>query len=56
VKVLVTGGAGYIGFQTTLSLLKAGYDVLEFDNLCNSSVESLSHVTKIASRSAMRAR
>jgi UDP-glucose 4-epimerase len=32
-KVLVTGGAGYIGSHTSLALLEAGYDVVAYDNL-----------------------
>jgi UDP-glucose 4-epimerase len=51
-KLLVTGGAGYIGSHTTLSLLEAGFDVVVLDNLSNSSVESLSRVQKIAGRAA----
>jgi UDP-glucose 4-epimerase len=51
-KILVTGGAGYIGSHTTLSLLKAGFDVVVLDNLSNSSAESLSRVAKIAEPSA----
>jgi UDP-glucose 4-epimerase len=39
--MLVTGGAGYIGYHTTLVLLQAGMNVVVFDNLCNSSQESL---------------
>ena len=35
-KILVTGGAGYIGSHTCVSLLKSGYDVVIVDNLCNS--------------------
>ena len=49
-KVLVTGGAGYIGSHTVLALLEAGYAVVVLDNLCNSSVESLRRVEKIAGR------
>lgn len=52
-EILVTGGAGYIGSHTTLSLLQAGFDVLVLDNLSNSSAESLSRVAKIAERSAI---
>jgi UDP-glucose 4-epimerase len=51
-KVLVTGGAGYIGSHTTLALLEAGYDVVVLDNLCNSSVASLKRVGQICGRSA----
>jgi UDP-glucose 4-epimerase len=51
-KILVTGGAGYIGSHTTLSLLQSGFDVVVLDNLSNSSVESLSRVEKIAGRAA----
>jgi UDP-glucose 4-epimerase len=35
-RVLVTGGAGYIGSHTVLQLVDAGYDVTVLDNLCNS--------------------
>ena len=49
-KILVTGGAGYIGSHTTLELLKAGYDVVVVDNLCNSSKKSLARVAKLAGR------
>ncbi len=45
--ILVTGGAGYIGSHTTVELLEAGHDVLVYDNLSNSSVESLKRVSKI---------
>jgi len=50
-KVLVTGGAGYIGSHTCLELLQAGYEVVVVDNLCNSKVESLKRVQRIAGRS-----
>jgi UDP-glucose 4-epimerase len=42
--ILVTGGAGYIGSHTTLSLLKSGYKVVIVDNLCNSYKESIQRV------------
>ena len=47
-KVLVTGGAGYIGSHTVLELLKAGHDVVVMDNLANSSEESLKRVAELA--------
>lgn len=47
-KVLVTGGAGYIGSHTILELLKAGHEVLSCDNYCNSSPESLRRVRRLA--------
>ncbi len=49
-KVLVTGGAGYIGSHTTLALLQAGFDVVVLDNLCNASPESLRRVEQLAGR------
>ncbi|HHZ11462.1 MAG TPA: NAD-dependent epimerase/dehydratase family protein, partial [Acholeplasmataceae bacterium] len=38
-KILVTGGAGYIGSHTVLELLERDYQVLVIDNLSNSSME-----------------
>lgn len=49
-KILVTGGAGYIGSHTCLSLLDAGFEVVVYDNLCNSSVESLKRVERLAGK------
>ena len=51
--ILVSGGAGYIGSNTTLALLQAGLDVVVLDNLCNSSVESLKRVAHLAGRSPL---
>lgn len=50
-RVLVTGGAGYIGSHTCVELLNAGHDVVVADNLCNSHPESLRRVEQIAARS-----
>jgi len=49
-RVLVTGGAGYIGSHTCVELLKAGYDVIVVDNLINSREESLRRVTDISGK------
>ncbi len=46
-KILVTGGAGYIGSHTCIQLLEAGYEIVVLDNLDNSCVESLNRVKKI---------
>lgn len=46
-KILVTGGCGYIGSHTVLELLQGGHDVLVVDNLSNSSPESLRRVEQI---------
>ena len=45
--ILVTGGAGYIGSHTLIALDEAGYDFVVYDNLCNSSLESMKRVEKL---------
>jgi UDP-glucose 4-epimerase len=49
-KILVTGGAGYIGSHTCVELLLAGYEVVVVDNLSNSKEESLRRVQEITGR------
>ncbi len=49
-KILVTGGAGYIGSHTCVELLHAGYEVVVFDNLVNSHKESLTRVQHITGK------
>ncbi len=49
-KVLVTGGAGYIGSHTEVELLNAGFDVVCVDNLMNSKLESQKRVEKITGK------
>ena len=50
-KILVTGGTGYIGSHTCLELLQAGHEVIVIDNLSNSKEESLKRVREITGRS-----
>ena len=50
-KILVTGGAGYIGSHTCLELLNAQHEVVVLDNLSNSSEVSLSRVQALANKS-----
>ena len=50
-KILITGGAGYIGSHTCLELLQEGYDVAVVDNLSNAREESLKRVQQITGRS-----
>ena len=49
-KILVTGGAGYIGSHTVIELINAGYDVVIVDNLYNSKVEAVKRVEKIVGK------
>lgn len=49
-KVLVTGGAGYIGSHTCVELLNKGMDVVVVDNLVNSSKKSLERVEQITGK------
>ncbi len=49
-KILITGGAGYIGSHTCLELLKKGFEIVVVDNLCNSKEESLKRVEQLAQK------
>lgn len=49
-KILVTGGAGYIGSHTCVELLNSGHEVVVLDNLCNSSAESLNRVQQLTGK------
>ncbi|MBQ3261517.1 UDP-glucose 4-epimerase GalE [Candidatus Saccharibacteria bacterium] len=46
-KVLVTGGTGYIGSHTAVELIRAGHEVVILDNLSNSKIETLDKIEKI---------
>jgi UDP-glucose 4-epimerase len=49
-RVLVTGGAGYIGSHCCVELLNAGHELVVIDNLCNSKAEALRRVQAITGR------
>lgn len=50
-RVLLTGGAGYIGSHTALILLEQNYDIVVLDNLSNGSVEALRRVEQLTGKS-----
>lgn len=50
-RILVTGGAGFIGSHTTVELLRAGHEVVVVDNFSNSKPEALRRVEELAGRS-----
>lgn len=49
-KILVTGGAGYIGSHTLIELVQNGHQTVVVDNLCNSSRESINRVEQITGK------
>lgn len=49
-KILVTGGAGFIGSHTCVELLNAGYEVVVVDNFSNSKPEALERIKKITGK------
>lgn len=50
-KILVTGGTGFIGSHTCVELLDSGYDVVIIDNLSNSKREVADYIEKITNKS-----
>lgn len=51
-KILVTGGAGYIGSHTCITLLEQGYDVVIVDNLCNSKKVAVDRIEELSGKKA----
>lgn len=47
-RILVTGGAGYIGSHTCLELLRSGHEVYIVDNLCNGNIEAIRRVISLS--------
>ena len=46
-KIIVTGGAGYIGSHTVVELYKSGFTPIIIDNLCNSSIKNIEGISKV---------
>lgn len=46
-RILVTGGLGYVGSHVCIELIESGYDIVVIDNLSNSSLESLKRIEKL---------
>ncbi|KHG49606.1 hypothetical protein T636_A1402 [Enterobacter hormaechei subsp. xiangfangensis] len=49
-RVLVTGGSGYIGSHTCVQLLQSGHDVVILDNLCNSKRSVLPVIERLSGK------
>lgn len=49
-KILVTGGAGFIGSHTCVELLNAGHEIVILDNFSNSKPEALNRIRKITGK------
>src|SRR5690625_5119401 len=49
-NILVTGGAGYIGSHTCISLIKSGHNVIVIDNLSNGNIKNIDIISSIANK------
>ena len=49
-KILITGGAGYIGSHTAVELLNAGYEIVIIDNFYNSNPKAIKNIKKITGK------
>ena len=49
-KILVTGGAGYIGSHTCVELLNNNYEIAVIDNLSNSKIDAIENIKKITNK------
>jgi UDP-glucose 4-epimerase len=49
-RILLTGGTGYIGSHTAITLSEAGHDVILLDNLYNSQFEVLARIEEILNK------
>ena len=49
-RLLITGGAGYIGSHTALVLLESGHEIVVVDNLLNSKIEAIRRVEALTGR------
>ena len=49
-KILVTGGTGYIGSHTCVDFLDAGYEIVVIDNLSNSKIEVVDKIKEITGK------
>lgn len=52
--ILVTGGAGYIGSHCALALMKAGYDIIIYDNLSTGHIETIETLSKLNLKGRMK--
>ena len=52
-NILLTGGTGYIGSHAAIVLINAGYNVVLYDNLCNSKKDVVPRLEKITDRKSV---